>query len=139
MTDVPPDVRSQIDIVTVDPLFLEKQRNRFASRAVGYVVLLNGLAALVLLVGLTHLTSPVGDQSGYLNAMMVFGAGAISAVASSFFAYLRRTVRILQPDRVPLRSVLWWLSVLAAVGGAACFLVGLYMAGTAVIPNGAAA
>ena len=134
MTTVPPDVRSEVDIVTVDPLFLEKQRNRYASRAVGYVVLLNGLAALVLLVGLTHLTD--GDQTSNLDAMMVFGAGAISAVTSTFFAYLRRTVRILQPDRVPMRSILWWLSVLAAVGGAACFLVGLYMAGTAGVPNG---
>jgi hypothetical protein len=136
MTDVPPDIRSEVDIVTVDPLFLEKQRNRYASRAVGYVVLLNGVAALVLLIGLTQPISHVADHTDSYNAMMLFGGGAVAALASSFFAYLRRTITILRPERVPLRTFLWWLSILAAVGGAACFIVGLHLAGVAALPEG---
>ena len=41
-----------IEVREVDPLFVERQRNRYASRAVAYVVLLNGIAAIGLLVGL---------------------------------------------------------------------------------------
>ena len=43
------DIKEQVDIVRVDPLFLERQRNRYASRGVALVVLLNGAAAIVLL------------------------------------------------------------------------------------------
>jgi len=39
------DIREEIDVVRVDPLFIEKQRNQYASRGIAYVVLLNGLAA----------------------------------------------------------------------------------------------
>jgi hypothetical protein len=45
--------------------------------------------------------------------MLVFGSGAAAALSSTFFAYLRRTVRLQAPERVPLRNLLWWLSVLA--------------------------
>src|SRR5262245_23208795 len=48
------DIREEVDIVRVDPTFLERQRNRYASRGVALVVLLNGVAAIALLVGLTH-------------------------------------------------------------------------------------
>jgi hypothetical protein len=30
----PPDYREEVDIVRIDPLFLERQRNRYASRGV---------------------------------------------------------------------------------------------------------
>jgi hypothetical protein len=67
--------------------------------------------------------------------MLVFGAGAVVALASMFFAYLRRTIRLQAPERVPLRRGLWWLSLLAALAAAACFLVGLTTAGRAVTPE----
>jgi hypothetical protein len=58
---VPPgpkiDIREEIDLLSIDPLFLERQRNRYASRGVGLVVLLNGIAAIALLVGIAHGTS----------------------------------------------------------------------------------
>ena len=38
-----PDFREEIDIVRIDPLFLERQRNRYASRAVAFLVILNGI------------------------------------------------------------------------------------------------
>jgi hypothetical protein len=48
------DIKEEVDIVRVDPLFLERQRNRYASRGVALVVLLNGAAAIVLLVALAQ-------------------------------------------------------------------------------------
>ena len=41
----PPDFREEVDIVRIDPLFLERQRNRYASRGVAFLVILNGVAA----------------------------------------------------------------------------------------------
>ena len=37
----PPDFREEVDIVRIDPLFLERQRNRYASRGVAFLVILN--------------------------------------------------------------------------------------------------
>ena len=37
----PPDFREEVDIA-IDPLFLERQRNRYASRAVAFLVILIG-------------------------------------------------------------------------------------------------
>jgi hypothetical protein len=57
MTMSPIEVREEIDVVSLDPLFIERQRNRYASRAVAYLVWLNGLAAIALLIGLAHARS----------------------------------------------------------------------------------
>ena len=119
----------------LDPLLLERQRRRYASRAISYLVLLNGVAALILLVSLTHLAAEVPQPRRLADAMVVFGAGAAVALGSTFFAYLRRTARLLAPERVPLRVSLWWLSVIAALAAAACFLIGLSMAGQASVPD----
>jgi hypothetical protein len=70
-----------------------------------------------------------------MDAMLVFGIGAAIALGSTFFAYVRRTVRLQAPERIPLRVSLWWLSVLAALLAAACFLIGLNMAGRAALPE----
>jgi Collagen triple helix repeat (20 copies) len=123
-----------VDVLSVDPLFLEKQRSRYASRGIAYLTLLNGIAALVVLTSVAHLAPQVEDAKRVVDAMLVFGLGAVAALASTFCAYLRRTVRLQAPERVPLRTLLWWLSVLAAVSGTACFLIGLNMAGRAVTP-----
>jgi hypothetical protein len=130
----PPDFREEIDIVRIDPLFLERQRNRYASRGIAFLVILNGIAALLLLTNLAHLRPQVENAPTVAAAMVVFGAGVAAALASMFFAYLRRTISIEAPERAPLRPVGWWLSVLAAVASTACFLVGLRMVGTAVAP-----
>jgi rare lipoprotein A len=123
-----------VDVLSINPLFLEKQRSRYASRGMAYLTLLNGIAALVLLTSVAHLAPQVEDAKRVVDAMLVFGSGAAAALASTFCAYLRRTVRLRAPERVPLRTLLWWLSVLAAVAGSACFLIGLNMAGRAVTP-----
>ena len=113
----------------IDPLLLERQRRRYASRAIAYLVLLNGVAALIMLASLPQLAGQVSKPIRIVDAMLVFGAGAAIALGSTFFAYVRRTVRLQAPERVSLRVTLWWLSVLAAIAAAACFLIGLNMAG----------
>ncbi|HLC08818.1 MAG TPA: hypothetical protein VJK06_05990 [Methyloceanibacter sp.] len=135
MTIPPPDYREELDIVRIDPLVLERQRARYANRGITFLALLNGVAALILLASLTQLAPQVEDASKVVGAMLVFGSGALVALGSTFFAYLRRMPRMQAPDRVPVRSGLWWLSLLGAVAGATCFLVGLNMAGRAVTPE----
>jgi hypothetical protein len=134
MTEPPIDYREELDIIRIDPLALERQRIRYASRGVSLLILLNGAAALVLLASFAHLTPQIENAPKLIAAMLVFGSGAVAALASMFFAYLRRTVRVNEPDEVPLRTAVWWLATLAAIGSTACFLIGLSMAGTAVKP-----
>ena len=99
-----------------------RHHRRAASRAtaqpicqprVGYLVLLNGVAALILLACASQLTLQIKAAGAVVDAMLLFGVGATIALASTFFAYLRRTLRLQAPERVPLRTALWWLSVLA--------------------------
>jgi hypothetical protein len=134
MTQPPIDYREELDIVRIDPLYLERQRNRDAGRGVSFLILLNGAAALVLLASFAHLTPQIENAPKLIAAMMVFGSGAVAALGSMFFAYLHRSVGVEAPERVPLRTAVWWLAMLAAVASTACFLIGLTMAGTAVKP-----
>jgi hypothetical protein len=129
------DIREEVDIVRIDPLFLERQRNRYASRAVAFLVILNGVAALLLLANFLRLHPAIENAPKVADAMVVFGAGVAAALASMFFAYLRRTIRMEAPERAPLRPVGWWLALLAAVASAVCFVAGLRMVGTAVAPT----
>ena len=129
------DVREELDIVSIDPLFLERQRNRYASRGVAYVVLLNGVAAIALLVAFAHGTSTGENIKPFADAMMVFGAGAALGLTSAFFAYLGRTFRMERPALTTWRRPLRWLAIAAAIAGTACFLGGLNMARIAVLPK----
>jgi Collagen triple helix repeat (20 copies) len=129
------DIREEADIVRIDTLFLEKQRNRYASRAVAFLVILNGIAALLLLANFLRLHPSIENAPKVADAMVVFGTGVVAALATLFFAYLRLTIRIEAPERAPLRPVVWWLAMLAAVASAVCFVAGLRMVGTAVAPT----
>jgi len=133
--DRPPDYREEVDIVRIDPLFWERQRNRYASRAVAFLVLLNGAAALLLLASFLRLNPQIENAPKLADAMVVFGVGVAAALASMFFAYLRRTILLRAPHRAPKIPFGWWLALLAAVASAACFVVGLRMAGVAVAPT----
>ena len=110
-------------------------RNRYASRGLAYVVWLNGLGAIALLIGLAHGTLSAESAKRLSDAMMVFGIGAVVGLASSLFAYLRRTVSIELPRQVTERRVLGWLAVVAAIIAAGCFVGALNMARLAVIPG----
>lgn len=129
------DIREEVDIVRIDPLFLERQRNRYASRGVAFLIVLNGVAALLLLSNFLRLHPQIENAPRVADAMVVFGAGVAAALASMFFAYLRRTIRIEAPERAPLRPVGWWLALLAAVASTVCFVAGLRMVGRAVAPT----
>ena len=59
----PPDFKEEVDIVRIDPLFLERQRNRYASRAVAFLVILNGIAALLLLSNFVKSTTADRERS----------------------------------------------------------------------------
>jgi hypothetical protein len=106
-----------------EALFVEQQRDKYASRGLAYIVLLNGIAALGLLVGIAHATLPAKHIAQLADAMMVFGVGVTAGLASIFFAFLRRTFLIEESSRNLLR----WLAIAAALIGAICFLVGLNM------------
>jgi Collagen triple helix repeat (20 copies) len=131
----PPDYREEVDIVRIDPLFLERQRNRYASRAVAFLVILNGIAALLLLANFVRLSPQIENAPKVADAMVVFGAGVAAALASMFFAYLRRTIMLRTPERAPAIPYGWWLAILAAIASAVCFVVGLRMVGVAVAPK----
>ena len=129
------DIREEIDIVSVDPLFVERQRNKYASRGVAFVVLLNGVAAIVLLAALGQGLPIGGSVKPFADSMMVFGIGAALGLTSAFFAYLSRTFRLERPAYTTSRRPLRWLAVVAAIAGTACFVGGLNMARVSVLPD----
>jgi hypothetical protein len=138
MTTPPIEVREEIDVVSFDPLFVERQRNRYASRAVSYLVWLNGLAAIGLLIGLLA-TPPTDEVKRFADAMLVFGAGSVAGLVSAFFAYISRTFRLELPTLVGWRRPLRWCAILAAITSAVCFLGALNMVRVGAIPKEALA
>jgi hypothetical protein len=128
----PIEVREEIDVVSVDPLFIERQRNRYASRVIAYIVWLNGLSAIALLIGLSHASLPADQVKRFADAMLVFGAGSVCGLASAFFAYIGRTFRLERPTLIGWRRPLRWCAILAAIVGAVCFIGALNMSRVAV-------
>lgn len=111
-----------------DPVFVERERNRFAARALAFLVLLNGAAALVLLSILARAPEST-VESKLAAAMLFFSGGAIAALLSSFFAYINRTVTVEAPERTNLRRALLICAIAAVIGSAASFLTGMIMVG----------
>jgi hypothetical protein len=131
----PVEVKKEVDILSVDPLFHERQRNRYASRAVAYVVWLNGLAAIGLLISLAARAGLPADAR-FADAMFVFGVGSVAGLASAFVAYIGRTLRLERPALVVgWRRPLRWVAIIAAIIGAFCFLTGLNMVRHAFVPS----
>jgi hypothetical protein len=139
MTTPPIDVREEIDVVSVDPLFFERQRNRYASRAVASLVWLNGLAAIALLIALVHASLPADEVKRFADAMLVFGAGSVAGLVSAFFAYIGRIVRLERPTLIGWRRPIRWCAILADAAGAVFFIGALNMARVAVLPKEAPA
>jgi hypothetical protein len=102
--------------------FPERERDRYVSRGLAYVVLLNGVAALVLVAALAFAPQSTADPHRLAWAMMVFGSGAILGLLSSLLAYISRTVSYLV-----LRDLLRVGAIIAAVGSGAAFVTALNM------------
>ena len=135
----PIEVREEIDVVSVDPLFIERQRNRYASRAIAYLVWLNGLSAIALLIGLVHARLPADDVKRFADAMLVFGAGSLAGLGSAFFAYISRTFRLERPTLIGWRRPIRWIAILTAIASAICFIGALNMSRVAVLSKEAPA
>jgi len=132
----PVEVKKEVDIISIDPLFLERQRSRYASRAIAYVVWLNGLAAIGLLISLAARAGfPADAAKRFADAMFVFGVGSVAGLASAFVAYVGRTLRLGRPTLVGWRRPLRWVAVIAAIIGAFCFLTGVNMVRHAGAPS----
>jgi hypothetical protein len=105
--------------------FPEVERDRFVSRSLGYVVLLNGAAALILVALLAFAPQSASHRLGW--AMMVFGSGAMAGLLSSLLAYLARLLGLQRPGQVIIRDLLRVAAIIAAVGSGAAFITGLNM------------
>jgi zinc transporter ZupT len=114
----------------LDPIFIERERNRFGARALAFLILLNGAAALVLLAILAK--APESSvNSKVASAMVLFSGGAVAALLSSFLAYISRTLAMEAPERGVLRRALQICGIVIVIGSAAAFLGGMNMVGNA--------
>lgn len=129
MTRMPPNTANRVD-PRLDPVFVERERNRFAARALAFLVLLNGAGALILLSILARAQESTVEPK-LAAAMLFFSGGAIAALLSSFLAYINRTVTMEAPERAGLRRVLQILAIVVVVGSAAAFITGMNMVGAA--------
>jgi len=129
MGTMPLDAANQPD-PRLDRVFIERERNRFASRALSSLVLLNGAAALVLLAILGR--APEGSVDSKISAaLMFFSGGAMAALFSAFIAYINRTLSLDARERPALRRILLILALASVIGSGAAFLTGMNMVGAA--------
>ena len=127
MTSMP--TASRVD-PRLDPVFVERERNRFAARALAFLILLNGAAALVLLSILA--SAPESSvEPKFATAMLFFSGGAVAALFSSFLAYINRTVTMEAPERASLRRGLQIIAIVVVIGSAAAFMTGMNMVAAA--------
>jgi hypothetical protein len=128
---MPPSGSRPADVSGPAPVLIDGQQDRYAGRALGYLVLLNGAAALLMLSAFA-----LGFQDTepkLVAAMLVFGAGAMAGLVSSLIAYLNRAIRIEAPERIQLRDALRLAAMVAVIASGASFMIGLNMVGTATI------
>lgn len=127
MTSMP--TASRVD-PRLDPVFVERERNRFAARALAFLILLNGAAALILLSILAR--APESSvETKFATAMLLFSGGAVAALFSSFLAYINRTVTMEAPERASLRRALQIVAIVVVIGSAAAFMTGMNMVAAA--------
>jgi hypothetical protein len=108
---------------------MELQQDPIAGRGLAFLVLLNGAAALLMLSAFAF--GLQSTEPKLVAAMLVFGAGAMTGLLSTFLAYLNRVIRLEAPERVQLRDALRVAAMVAVIASGASFLVGLNMVGTA--------
>ena len=103
--------------------FQIRERDRYASRALAYVILLNGAAALILVTALAFAPQSASDPRRLTWAMLVFGSGALAGLLSSLLAYIGRTA--MASSYLIVQDVLRVSAIIAAVGSGAAFLTAL--------------
>jgi len=109
--------------------YIEGYQYRIAGRGLGYLILLNGFAAIVM-IGAFVYGFQTSAEPKLAAAMVVFGVGAVAGLFSSFLAYLNRIVRAEMPDKPRLPSALRLVAIAAVIVSGAAFLSGLSMVGT---------
>ena len=102
----------------------ERERDWYISRALAFIILLNGFAALLLVAALAFVPQSTTDPHRLAWAMMVFGSGAIAGLLSSLLAYFGRALVGEIPSRVIIRDLLRVGAIVAAIGSGAAFLRG---------------
>jgi hypothetical protein len=110
-------------------IFVDGQQDSVAGRGLGYLILLNGVAAIVM-VGAFVYGFQTSAEPKLAAAMLVFGIGAVAGLISSFIAYLNRIVRAEMPERPNLPSILRLVAIAAVIVSGAAFLSGISMVGT---------
>ena len=103
--------------------YLARERDRYASRALAYLILLNGFAALILVTALAFAPQSASDPRRLTWAMLVFGSGALAGLLSSLLAYIGRTA--MASSYLIVQDVLRVSAIIAAVGSGAAFLTAL--------------
>lgn len=116
----PPPQRSSEHLPDAFPV---QERDRYASRALAYVILLNGFAALILVTALAFAPHSATDPRRLTWAMLVFGSGALAGLLSSLFAYIGRTE--MASSHLVMQDLLRVGAIIAAVGAGAAFLTAL--------------
>jgi hypothetical protein len=119
-----PPQRSIEHLPDVSPV---RGRDRYASRALAYVILLNGFAALILVTALAFAPQSATDPHRLAWAMLVFGSGTLAGLLSSLLAYIGRTALVEASSHVLVRDLLRVGAIIAAIGSGAAFLTALNM------------
>ena len=109
--------------------YINGRQDQIVGRGLGYLILLNGLAAIVM-VGAFVYGFQISAEPKLAAAMVVFGVGAVAGLLSAFIAYLNRIVRAELPEKPKLPSVLRLVAIAAVIVSGAAFLSGLSMVGT---------
>src|SRR4030042_3919065 len=84
-------------------IFIDGHQDSVAGRGLSYLILLNGVAAIVM-VGAFVYGFQTSAEPKLAAAMLVFGIGAVAGLLSSFLALLHRIVRAEMPERPKLPS-----------------------------------
>jgi len=124
-----PRENEEIERLRRDRSFMEGHQDRIAGRGLGYLIMLNGVAAIVM-VGAFVYGFQTSAEPKLAAAMLVFGIGAVAGLLSSFIAYLNRIVRMEMPERPRLPSALRLVAIAAVIVSGAAFLSGISMVGT---------